>query len=287
MSAPSAPAPAPVLAESYKWCERVARKQAKNFYYSFLLLSRERRAAMCAIYAFMRYCDDLSDAEGVPDRAAAIARWRDDLEAALAGRLGDHPVWPAFSDTVRRYNIPHEYFFDMIKGVSSDLEPRRMQTFEELYDYCYHVASVVGLTVIHIFGFRSPAAPKHAEACGVAFQLTNILRDVKEDAARNRIYLPAEDFLRFEVSPDTFEPHKNFLRMMAFESKRTLGYYRQAAPLLGLVGEESRRSLSAMIGIYLRLLERIAESDYGVLQRRIRVPTWEKLWILLRNRLNW
>ena len=190
-------------------------------------------------------------------------------------------------DTVRRYNIPHEYFFDMIKGVSSDLVPRRVETFDELYDYCYHVASVVGLTIIHIFGFRSPDAPKHAEACGVAFQLTNILRDVGEDAGKRRIYLPAEDFRRFEVSPDTFEPRENFLRMMVFESARALGYYRQAAPLLSLVGKESRRSLSALIGIYFRLLERIAESRYDVLQRRIRVPAWEKLWILLRSALNW
>lgn len=286
MTAPSIAAPNPAVAESYKWCQRVARKQAKNFYYSFLLLSPERRAAMCAVYTFMRYCDDLSDAEGIPDRVGAIARWRDDLEAALEGRPGDHPVWPAFTDTVRRFSIPHEYFFDMIEGVSSDLEPRRIQTFDELYDYCYHVASVVGLTIIHIFGFRSPAAPKHAEACGVAFQLTNILRDVREDAGKNRIYLPAEDFRRFGVSADTFEPHENFLRMMNFESKRALGYYREAAPLLSLVNQESRRSLSALIAIYLRLLERIAESEYDVLQRRIHVPLWEKLWILARNAFN-
>src|ERR1700747_852154 len=129
------------LAASYAFCERVARSQAKNFYYSFLLLKPAQRRAMCAIYAFMRYCDDLSDDEGIPDRAAAIARWRVDLTAALAGRAGGHPVWPAFIDAVARYKIPQQYFYDMIDGVSSDLEPRRIQTFEELYDYCYHVAS--------------------------------------------------------------------------------------------------------------------------------------------------
>src|SRR6185295_10459898 len=181
------------LEESYAFCERVARTQAKNFYYSFLLLSRPQRRAMCAIYAFMRYCDDLSDAEDVPDRAASIARWRNDLECALAGRAAEHPLWPAFADAAEHYRIPHQYFYDMIDGVSSDLEPRRVRTFAELYDYCYHVASVVGLTVVHIFGFDSPDALKLAEKCGVAFQITNIIRDVKEDAQRGRIYLPAED----------------------------------------------------------------------------------------------
>src|SRR5579862_6514826 len=179
------------VAESYAWCARVARSQAKNFYYSFLLLSAERRRAMCAIYAFMRYCDDLSDDEGVADRAAAIARWRDDLKAALAGSAPDHPLWPAFVDSVARFAIPHQYFFEMIEGVSSDLEPRRIETFTELYDYCYHVASVVGLTIIHIFGFEGEESLKLAEKCGVAFQLTNILRDVREDFLKSRVYIPA------------------------------------------------------------------------------------------------
>src|SRR5580693_6840858 len=187
------------LEASYAWCIRVARSQAKNFYYSFLLLSQPQRRAMCAIYAFMRYCDDLSDDEGIPDRAAAIARWRADLAAALAGRAGDHAVWPAFIEAVARYKIPHQYFYDMIDGVSSDLEPRRIRTFAELYDYCYHVASVVGLTVIHIFGFNSPEALKLAEKCGIAFQLTNILRDVREDMEKDRVYLPEEDLERFQV----------------------------------------------------------------------------------------
>src|SRR5580693_6508592 len=183
--------------ESYEWCVEVARTQAKNFYYSFLLLSVRQRHAMCAVYAFMRYCDDLSDDEGIADRPAAIARWHEDLTAALEGRTSGHTVWPAFIDAVTRYKIPHQYFYDMIDGVSSDLEPRRIQTFEELYDYCYHVASVVGLTVIHIFGFESQEALLLAEKCGIAFQLTNILRDVREDRENGRIYIPAEDIQRF------------------------------------------------------------------------------------------
>jgi phytoene synthase len=269
--------------QSYAWCERVARRQAKNFYYSFLLLSAPQRRAMCAIYAFMRYCDDLSDDPDVPDRAVAIARWREDLKAALEGRTGDHPVWPAFTDAVARYKIPHEYFFEMIEGVSSDLEPRRIQTFEELYDYCYHVASVVGLTIIHIFGFDAPEAVELAEKCGVAFQLTNILRDVREDAEKNRVYLPAEDFERFGVSAETFEPREQFLEMLEFEARRAREYYRQSEPLVELIHKRSRASMRALIGIYSRLLDHIVTSHYDVMARRIRVPIWEKLWVLVRS----
>ena len=271
--------------ESYSWCIRVARSQAKNFYYSFLLLSKPQRRAMCAVYAFMRYCDDLSDDEGISNRAAAIDLWRGDLKLALGGCVPDHPLWPAFVDTVSRYKIPHEYFFDMIDGVSSDLEPRRIQTFEELYDYCYHVASVVGLTIIHIFGFDSPGALKLAEKCGIAFQLTNILRDVLEDSEKKRVYIPIEDFRRFGVSPDTFEPHEEFLAMLEFQGLRARDYYFQSAPLVAMVDPRSQASLKALIAIYSRLLDRIVESDYDVLSKRIRVPTWEKITILLRARL--
>jgi phytoene synthase len=266
--------------ESYAWCTRVARSQAKNFYFSFLLLPSPQRRAMCAVYAFMRYCDDLSDDEGIPDRASAIEHWRLDLESAFLGRLPEHAVWPAFVDAVTRFRIPHQYFFDMIEGVSSDLEPRRIQTFDQLYDYCYHVASVVGLTVIHIFGFDSPEAPVLAEKCGIAFQLTNILRDVREDSEKNRIYLPAEDFTRFDISPETFEPRAKFRELMQFEVRRARDYYRQSAPLIAMIHKPSRPSLRALIGVYSRLLERIEASNYDVLNRRVRVPSWEKLWLL-------
>ena len=273
------------LAESYAFCERVARTQAKNFYYSFLLLSRPQRQAMCAIYAFMRYCDDLSDAEGVSDRAGAIARWQADLDAALAGKAPENPVWPAFADAVARYRIPHEYFRAMIRGVSSDLEPRHIQTFQELYDYCYHVASVVGLTIIHIFGFNDPRALELAERCGVAFQLTNILRDVREDAEHGRVYLPAEDLERFgvkteELSGAALSPALRSL--LEFEAERARAYYQESEPLMDMVDSRSRASLKALIGIYSRLLDRISSSGYEVLRERVRVPAWEKIWILAR-----
>lgn len=273
------------LAESYAFCERVARTQAKNFYYSFLLLSRPQRQAMCAIYAFMRYCDDLSDAEGVSDRAGAIARWQTDLDSALAGNPPENPVWPAFSDAVARYRIPHEYFRDMIRGVSSDLEPRHIRTFQELYDYCYHVASVVGLTIIHIFGFDDPRALDLAERCGVAFQLTNILRDVREDAEHGRVYLPEEDLERFGVNPEELKGaalSPALRSLLAFEADRARTYYLESEPLLEMIHSESRASLKALIGIYSRLLERISNSGYEVLGERVRVPAWEKIWILAR-----
>ncbi len=270
--------------QSYAWSTGVARSQAKNFYYSFLLLPAPQRRAMCAIYAFMRYCDDLSDDESIVDRVAAIARWRTDLESALAGQASDHPLWPAFIDSVTRYKIPHEYFFDMIDGVSSDLVPRNIRTFEELYDYCYHVASVVGLTIIHIFGFDDPRALDLAEKCGIAFQLTNILRDIREDAEKHRVYLPAEDLDRFGVNPSTFQPVRAFHELMAFEARRAREYYDQSAPLVDLVAPSSRPSLRALIAIYSRLLDRIVASHYDVLSKRIRVPVWEKLWILASSR---
>ena len=266
------------VTESYAFCRDIAKSRARNFYYSFLLLSQEQKNAMCAVYAFMRFCDDLSDEQGA--NLAAIARWRDELDAALRGEYAEHPVWPAFHDTVQRYQIPHEYFTQMIEGVSSDLEPRRFETFDQLYQYCYQVASVVGLTTIHIFGFDSPQALPLAEKCGVAFQLTNILRDVREDAEKGRVYLPAEDLERF--GSDLSKRDANFVRLMRFEAQRARDYYKQSQPLLELIHKRSRPSFWALIQIYKRLLDRIEHSNFDVLERRISLPAWEKLSIVAR-----
>ncbi|HZT32064.1 MAG TPA: phytoene/squalene synthase family protein [Bryobacteraceae bacterium] len=271
------------LEDSYAWCRAVARRRARNFYYSFVLLSPEQRNAMCAVYAFMRYCDDLSDEPGA--NRAAIERWRAALDQALEGRFDGHPAWPAFHDTVRRYRIPREYFHQMIDGVASDLEPRVFETFEQLYRYCYQVASVVGLSIIHIFGFESPQALPLAEKCGVAFQLTNILRDIREDGERGRIYLPAEDLARFGVSAEDLRAGRRtepFLNLMRFEAARARNYYREAMPLLGLVEPRSRASLRALISIYASLLGRIERADYDVFSRRISLSALEKSWIVLR-----
>jgi phytoene synthase len=280
----------PSCAQSYEYCMKVARSRAKNFYYSFLLLSRQQRKAMCAIYAFMRYCDDLSDdpefsAGDASARRAAIDRWRAEMEDALEGRFSPHPLWPAFHHTVRRFGIPHEYFHAMIDGVLSDLDPRRFQTFEELYRYCYQVASVVGLTVVHIFGFDTRSALPLAEKCGVAFQLTNILRDIREDAALGRVYLPIEDLRKFGVSEDDLRAgnrNEAFLRMMRFEAARARAYYNESQPLLDLIHPRSRPSLWALVTIYSSLLERIERTNYDVFRRRVRLSALEKSWILVR-----
>jgi len=269
--------------QSYEYCRRIARSRAKNFYYSFLLLSDQQRKAMCAIYAFMRYCDDLSDEPGAS--RAAVDRWKEDMEAALEGRFADHPVWPAFHHTVRRFGIPHEYFRQMIDGISSDLEPRTLETFDELYRYCYQVASVVGLTIIHIFGFDTRSALPLAEKCGIAFQLTNILRDIREDAELGRIYLPAEDLRRFGVTPEDLRSGKRtpqFLDLMRFEADRARDYYNQSLPLLELIHPRSKSSLWALISIYSTLLERIVATNYDVFTRRVRLSLFEKSWIVVR-----
>jgi phytoene synthase len=276
------------LEASYAHCRAVARSRAKNFYYSFVLLEPDQKNAMCAVYAFMRYCDDLSDEPGAT--RTAMDRWRDALDSALAGRPDSNPAWPAFLDSVARYQIPHRYFYEMIDGVASDLEPRNIQTFEELYGYCYRVASVVGLTTIHIFGFNSPDALPLAEKCGIAFQLTNILRDVREDAGLGRIYLPAEDLERFGVTPGDLTSARKTERfgdLMEFEIERARSYYRESAPLLRLIQPKARPSLWALIKIYSSLLERIAQSHYDVLRRRISLTPAEKIWIVLRASMGW
>lgn len=275
--------------DSYRYCRQVARRRARNFYYSFLLLPRAQRDAICAIYAFMRYADDLSDEPARPEQAReAIERWRAELSAALEGRYGEHPLWPAFHDTVRRYRIPQEYFFEVIEGVASDLEPRRVATFEELYRYCYQVASVVGLTIIHIFGFRSPEALPLAEKCGVAFQLTNILRDIREDLQRDRVYLPAEDLARFGVDADQLRSGSappGFAELLRFEAARARSFYEASRPLLSLVEPSSRPSLRALMEIYSRLLDRIERAGPAVLERRVELPFREKIAIVARAAL--
>lgn len=276
------------IAESYQYCRRVARQRAKNFYYSFLLLDKHQHDAMCAIYTFMRICDDLSDDPAQTDPLKirrSIAEWRLDTNHALRGEFNDQPLWPAFYDAVKRYKIPHRYFHEMIDGITSDLDPRAVQNFDELYRYCYQVASVVGLTIIHIFGFESVAALILAEKCGIAFQLTNILRDVREDATSGRVYLPLDELAQFGVTKGQLEhgaEDDRFRAFMRFQAERARRYYEESAPLAGLIHQRSRPSLWALRAIYQRLLDRIEDSNYAVLSHRINVPTRTKMALLLR-----
>jgi phytoene synthase len=279
---------AAAIRESYRYCRKVAKARAKNFYYAFRLLDKEQRDGMCAIYAFMRHCDDLTDNPGTKDKSQIsqqIALWRMDMDNSLKGRTADNPLWPAFCDTVHRYSIPQRFFHEMIDGMLSDIEPRQIETYDELYRYCYQVASVVGMTIIHIFGFESVRALLLAEKSGVAFQLTNILRDVREDADMGRVYLPREDLRRFGVNAEQLRlgmENDRFRSLMKFEAGRAWACYEESEPLSMLINRNSRRSLWALREVYKRLLERIEKANYAVLNQRISVPKVTKVMLTLR-----
>jgi phytoene synthase len=278
------PMPLP-LADSYAYCERLARREAGNFYHAFRLLPRPQRRAMCALYAFMRVADDLSDGpEPVPEKRVLLDDWRRRLDAALAGSFS-HPLHPAFHHTVTTYGIPRQYLIDVLDGVCMDLEPVRYATFADLYPYCYRVASAVGLSCIHIWGFERPEAKGYAESAGVAFQLTNILRDLAEDAARGRVYLPREDLERFGYGEDQLrrgERDDNFRRLMRFEVERARSYYEAARPLAGLLRPAGRAVYLVMARTYRGLLEAIEKRDYDVFSTRVRLSRWHKLWLALQ-----
>ncbi len=275
------------LMESYRHCQRIARRTGKNFYWSFLVMPAEKRRAMCAIYAFMRRSDDIADGAANPALATeGLRQWRATVDAALHGREANDPILPALADTVKRYRIEARYFHELLDGAEMDQTTTRYETFEELYRYCYHVASVVGLIVLPIFGYRDKAALAPAEACGIAFQLTNILRDVKEDAGLGRIYLPREDLKRFGVEEaDIMNSHATpqFLALMKFEAERARQYYERARPLLEMIEPDSRSTLAVMMAIYGGILDKIEEKHYAVFDERIRLSTAEKLWIVLKH----
>jgi len=275
---------------SYRYCREVAHKRAKNFYYSFVVLPHAKRDAMCAVYAFMRYCDDLADDPDLDlNRLEMLERWRRSLYETTSE---DSLILPAFHDTVNRFNIPLDYFSQIIDGASMDLSISHYETFEQLYDYCYKVASAVGLVCIHIFGFDSPDAKKYAEYCGIAFQLTNILRDLKEDAASGRVYLPEEDLHAFRYSPEELSLEvrdERFDKLMHFEVTRARGYYKAALPLLDMVHGSGRPGLCAMIEIYSGILNAIERNRYDVFHNSVSIPKSRKVAIaakaLVRSKL--
>lgn len=287
------PAIANDLATSFDHCRRLTRRTAKNFYYSFLTLPADVRRDMCALYAYMRVCDDLGDDTSIPteQRREALTRWREDVIAALRGDQTIHPVLPALADVVSRRQVPHEPLLDVIDGVEMDLAPVRYDTFEALADYCYHVAGAVGICCIHVWGFQGDEATDRAIDCGAAFQLTNILRDLGEDARMGRVYLPREDLDRFGYSESDLAAGRlddRFRRLMAFEVARARDYYRQAEPLAQMVSPTGRPVLAAMRRIYGGLLGEIERRHYDVFHHRISLPRWRKLAIvaaaMLRSR---
>jgi phytoene synthase len=275
------PADSRLVTESYRYCEQLARREAGNFYHAFRLLPRHQRLAMSALYAFMRVTDDVSDGPGeIAGKQAALAAWRRELDLALAGTFS-HPLHAAFVHTVRTHHIPREYLDAVLEGVGMDLGPVRFDTFTELYQYCYRVASAVGLACIHIWGFSDEKAKVHAEAAGIAFQLTNILRDLAEDAARGRVYLPREDLERFGYSEEALgrgERGPEFRALMDFEAGRARGYYEAGSALAGLLQPAGRAVFQVMMRTYSGLLEAIRRRDYDVFSSRVRLSRWRKLW---------
>jgi phytoene synthase len=270
------------LKESYAWCERVARRQAGNFYHAFRLLPTAQRRAMCALYAFMRVADDLTDGpEAAAEKSLALAEWRRQLDAALAGAYS-HRLHPAFHHTIEQYGIPRRYLDDVLDGVGMDLVTDRYDTFADLYRYCYRVASAVGLACIHIWGFREERAKSYAESAGIALQLTNILRDLGEDAARGRVYLPREDLERFGYSVADLEQGRRderFRALMRFQVERACGYYEAATPLADLLDPAGKAVFLVMLRTYRGLLEAIVRCDYDVFRRRVRLSRLHKLWL--------
>lgn len=270
------------LAQAYAHCAAVARAEAKNFYYGFLLLPPRQRRAIYAAYAFARLCDDIVDDDGPGEeqKAAGLDRLREDLRCCLAGRP-EGPVFLALHDAVSAFAIPHQYLFHLIDGVEMDLRQRRYATFHDLERYCYLVASVVGLICIEIFGYRGgDEARRRAADLGIALQLTNILRDVQEDLARGRVYLPQDEMAAFGYGEEALlrgETGPAFYRLMAFQVERAREYYRSGLQLLPLLPRRPRACVGAMAGIYLRILERIARRPEVVLERRVSLGAGTKL----------
>jgi phytoene synthase len=283
------------LADAYKVCRAIARREAKNFYYAFVALPTRRRNAICAVYAFMRQADDLADDESLPrdERRHRLAEWIAEWRRVSNGAESSDPVLIALRDATEKFQIPLSLLDELVAGTTMDLNPALSDgpdtyaTFADLYRYCYLVASVVGLVCIRIFGYQDPRAEKLAEETGIAFQLTNILRDVAEDAGRNRIYLPLEDLVAHGVFLDALlqrapgkPPTSNERALLATTAQRAERFYKSAQLLLPLIDPESRPALWVLVSIYQDLLQRIVQADYDVFSQRASVPTAKKLGIL-------
>jgi phytoene synthase len=287
-------------AEAYRFCREVARREAKNFYWAFRVLPRHKSDAMCAVYAFMRRADDISDDESktIEQRRAQMKGWMGAWRASRhsSGGAGvDDPVFLALGDTLREFAIPESLIEELVAGTTMDLEPRSAAvqtyaTFEDLYRYCYLVASVVGLVCIRIFGYTDARAEQLAEETGVAFQLTNILRDVKEDIERGRVYLPIDLLDEFGENVDELrelaagrtmtERERGMLATLAIRAEK---YYLAANKLIPLLDRDSRAAMWVLVTIYHRLLGRIAGHRMEVFRERIGLSTTEKLRVLARG----
>lgn len=277
------------LPDSYAYCQKLAKQTAGNFYYSFLALRKEQFQAMCVLYAYMRTVDDLGDhpQRSSEERIQSLKQWRSELQQVFENQqhIKDevyHPCFPALLDIIQRYEIPEIYFFDVISGVESDLHPVSYQTFDALAGYCYQVAGVVGLCCIHIWGFDDDRAFDAGIECGLAFQMTNILRDLAEDVEMGRVYLPQDDLDQFGYSQSDIKSQvydERFRELMQFEVQRTKEYYQKSERLFDYLSPDGQRILKAMFRIYRGILSEIERSDYDVYSSRAGLPRWRKLLI--------
>lgn len=279
------------IEESFDYCRRLTQKEAKNFYFSFLTLPREKQNAMCSIYTWMRKLDDYADdAASLEDATKAVEKWRKQTHEALDQNDFSNTdlIWPSFAETVKRYSIPSRYFDEIILGALMDQERQRYETFEQLYQYCYRVASVVGLVSLCVFEYQDKKTEEYGEWLGIAFQLTNILRDVSEDAERNRFYIPQEEMRKFGVTEKHIlegEWSSNMHDLFKFFGDRAETYFQKALPVQALVSKDSRPTLAIMEEIYHGVLREIERRDYRILDHRARVPTWKKFFIVAKHLL--
>ena len=290
------------LSHAYAVCRGITRRAAKNFYYGFIVLPSEKRNALSAVYAFMRHADDITDEPGVDpqQKRAKLTEWLEAAKAVFAGKATDDPVLMALGDAQKNFKIPPELFEKLVYGTSLDLDIPAASadapailctTFEDLKQYCYYVASVVGLVCIRIFGYEDSKAEFLAEDCGLAFQLTNIIRDIKEDAGMGRIYIPEEDLARTNLSAANFSSAslqdpaqvQQLRPALEYEAERARKYYESAKWLMELIEEDSRAALWVLVEIYSRLLKKITERNYDVLTERVRLTFWEKMKVLSRG----
>ncbi|HEY7349153.1 MAG TPA: presqualene diphosphate synthase HpnD [Ktedonobacterales bacterium] len=269
----------PDIYEAYQACQQITKREAKNFYYGFISLPDPKRYAIYAAYAFSRQCDDAVDSQASGyEKLHALEVARRRLHQCYAGQPADL-VTIALHDATIRYPIPIAYFEALIEGMAMDIEASRYRTFEALRGYCYRAASVIGLICIEIFGYRQPQARTFAIDLGIAMQLTNILRDLKEDAERGRIYLPQQELRNFGVSEEDILAGRltdPFRSLMRYQARRAHKYFASGARLLPLLSPRSRMCTAVLQGLYSEILSRIEAANYDVFSKRISLSTLEK-----------
>lgn len=272
---------------AYEYCQSLTKREAKNFYYGFILLPNGQRRAIYSAYAFARKCDDIVD-EGLPRGEATLrlAAYREQLDRCLRGQP-EGPIFTALRRTIEEYSIPHQYFYDLISGVETDLTVRRYPSFEDLRRYCYLVASVVGLISIEIFGYRGgEKARGYAADLGIALQLTNILRDIREDAGRDRIYLPQDEMAKHGYTEEDLAAGRvtpQFQRLVGFQVERARRYYNRGRMLLPYLPRRARACVGVMAGIYNSILDDIAADPGVVFRSRVSLSTGQKLALAVKE----